>query len=180
MQRISTLYKIQEAERHLDTILFGPAQVSATSEELEATAPYPVNAPTPLAAACTLPAVSAAPATGSTPPDVAAAPAEDSVPAPIAFPEEPWLRLGAKPKAPVSSTPSQPEPWIVISDCKKRGRLSFSSPAIYDIQLENRYDIVDLHEFSLLAGTPRPPPPPIILSESSGSLPPAPLPNIPG
>lgn len=116
-KRISTLYKIQKAERHLDTIIFSPVQANATStEDLATTAHYSGGAGTSPAGPAT--SLSAA----STPPAEVPAPAADSFPASVTFPEDPWLRLGAKPKAPVSSTPAHPEPhlqpWSVVT---KRG-----------------------------------------------------------
>lgn len=79
------VYKIQEAERHLDTIISGPAQTTTTSaEELAATAPYPADAAT-------------FPAVASTPP-AATASAAASVPAPLTISEDPWLQLRNKPR----------------------------------------------------------------------------------
>ena len=145
-QRISTLYKIREEERYSDSIIFGPAQAPVTTaEDLADTAPYLPDAATPPAATSTPPAVTA--------------PAAASVSAPVTVPQDAWLRLGAKPKALVSSTPTQPEthpqPWVVVGDQKKRGRLS--KPPVHasvtqDIQSVNRYDVLDLQEFPPLAG----------------------------
>ena len=79
-QRIPNLSKIQEAEKLLDTIVFGgSAQGTITSAEEQAD-------------------------TASTPPAAAAAPV--TVPAAVSVPADPWFLLGAKPKSPVScSTP---------------------------------------------------------------------------
>ncbi|KAK0132998.1 hypothetical protein N1851_031636 [Merluccius polli] len=156
-QRIATLYKIQEAERNLDTIIFGPVQTSANSPgELATTAPYHADA-------------DFSPATASTPPAVAAL-AAPPVPAPDAIPEGSWLRCGAKPKAPVCSTPSHTvahQPWVVVGNTKKRGRLSFhplhqgkvgcdsppSSPPAPDLCLHNRFTVLDDKEFPPLTGS---------------------------
>ncbi len=131
----------------MDTIIFGLVQATATSsEELAATVPYPADTTTL--------------ATASTPP-AATAPAAASVPASVTVPEDPWFWLGAKTKAPVSPTPSHPKPhqhWVLVR-LQKEWRLSFPSfhtPVTHDIQLVNRYDILDLHEFPPLAGNPQP------------------------
>ncbi|KAL7379192.1 hypothetical protein ABVT39_024350 [Epinephelus coioides] len=111
-QRTSTLYKIQEAERQLNTIIFGPAQTpTTTAEDLAVTAPYLPDAATPPAATLTPPA--------------ATTPATVAVSISVTIPQDAWLLLGAKPKASVSSTPSQPgqqpQPWVVVGDQTKRG-----------------------------------------------------------
>uniref|UniRef100_A0A3Q3GV16 Uncharacterized protein n=1 Tax=Labrus bergylta TaxID=56723 RepID=A0A3Q3GV16_9LABR len=82
-----------------------------------------------------------------------------SDPTPGAAPNYRWLRLRVKPKAPVSSTPSHEELWIVVGDNKKKIRsISFHHPETHDLQLHNRYDIFNLSEFPLLAGNFQSPP----------------------
>ncbi|KAJ8359169.1 hypothetical protein SKAU_G00156940 [Synaphobranchus kaupii] len=144
-QRIHNLYKIQEADKLLYTIVFGgPAQGSVSSaEERAGTASSLADAASPSAAA-------------STPPTTAAAPAAVPAAAATSVPADPWLLLGAKPKSLFScSTLLFPEHWEVVGDRRKRGRLSLPSsraPATQEIQLENCYDILGEDFPSLAAG----------------------------
>lgn len=50
----------------------------------------------------------------------------------VTDPWDPWHLLATKPKAPVSSTPSHPEAFAVVSDHKERSRFSCHTPATHD------------------------------------------------
>ncbi|KAJ8376194.1 hypothetical protein SKAU_G00067740 [Synaphobranchus kaupii] len=56
--------------------------------------------------------------------------------------EDPWHQLGAKPKAPVSSTPHQTEPWTAARGRKRRGRQRSRSPS-WVLQTDNRFITLD-------------------------------------
>ncbi|KAJ4941245.1 hypothetical protein JOQ06_027531 [Pogonophryne albipinna] len=64
-----------------------------------------------------------------------------------------WSLLGAKPKAPVSSTPSQREPWTDVCRGKHRGKLICRPTPPRALQLTNGYSILGEEDF---------PPPPVI------------------
>lgn len=150
-KRISTLYQIQDGERFLDTIIFGPAQATNTSGELEATAPYrpPADAPPP--APLTAAAAAAAPAT-----------APRACTPTAAAPDDLRLQPGARPKALATSTPSHAEPWTTVARRQKTGsRSPPPAPAgvAHGIHLENQFDILNLRDFPLLSGNSRPSPP---------------------
>ncbi|KAF7656076.1 hypothetical protein LDENG_00046720 [Lucifuga dentata] len=91
----------------------------------------------------------------------------DSSSAAASTPKDPWIQLGAKPKAPISSTPVQQlEPWITVGHHKRRicssessartNRPNWSSSPLIQtsvppvIQLENRFSILYDQEFPLL------------------------------
>lgn len=85
-QRISTLYKIQDAEKFLDTIIFGSAPATSGAE-LGDTIPVALSAAdeAPIFPGTVAPAAVAAPATR---------------PMPVSnYPDHPWVHMGAKPKA---------------------------------------------------------------------------------
>lgn len=131
-QRISTLHQIREAELLMDTIVF-----RSTQPELESST-SPVSDVAPAVAA-------SLPTSGVSSPDQAAA-----APPPIAEPDVPFSRQGAKPKTLTSSTPCQPPSWTLVAPRNRRGRQPPQAP-LYNIQLENKYDILDLHDFPLPA-----------------------------
>jgi len=143
--RISTLYHIQEAEQLLDTITFGPAiTITTCTREPDTRLP-------------------AATAEVAAPPESSVTahlrPA-DSPPPPTSIPDDSWLRLGAKPKALVSSTPFHHESWKLVGGVG-RGRGRRSPPASHNynhnIQLENKYELLNLHDFPPLTAVPQPP-----------------------
>ncbi|CAJ1074274.1 LOW QUALITY PROTEIN: uncharacterized protein LOC116399339 [Xyrichtys novacula] len=138
--RISNLYKIQEAEQFLDTFILGPVLTDPTAGSV----PPPVTEPAAPAIGPAAEATSSPPVTEPAAPTVGPAVAVDSLPA-----EEPnnsWVRLGARPKLiPVSSTPSRQAPWIWIGDGSRGGRRSSRVPPSRDIKLQNKYDV--LHDF---------------------------------
>ncbi|KAF7647894.1 hypothetical protein LDENG_00164990 [Lucifuga dentata] len=99
-------------------------------------------------------------------------PANSSLAAASAL-KDPWIQLGAKPKAPISSTPVQHlEPWITVGHHKRlicssessvltNGPIWSSSPPIQTsvppaIQLENQFSVLYDQEFPPLT-TPCPP-----------------------
>ena len=132
--RISILYHIQEAEQLMDTITFGPAITNTNC---------PREPDTRLPAAT---AEVAAPPESSV---IAHLRPADSPPPPTSIPDDSWLRLGAKPKSLVSSTPSHHESWkLVGGDGRGRGRQSPPAPHNYNynIQLENKYELLNLHD----------------------------------
>lgn len=47
----------------------------------------------------------------------------------VTVPGDFWTRLGAKPKALVSSTPYHQEPWFMVGGRSKRGRRTPCAPA---------------------------------------------------
>lgn len=98
------MYTIQDAERHLDTIIFGPEPVTTCAEEYDDTTPY----------------AAASPASASPPPSKIQNEAPGTAPDSAA--DDRSLRLGAKPKAPVSSTSSHGGPWTVVGGSKKKAR----------------------------------------------------------
>ncbi|KAK7891097.1 hypothetical protein WMY93_023060 [Mugilogobius chulae] len=119
--QISTLFvKIQE-ERDVDIIL-GKTIRSANSAQLADTAQY-----------------STGEATGSTSSD-------PSVPRPVSE-ERNWLQQGARPKAPISSTPVQSNPWIEVGPRKGRGKRASRSYSTVDLTLGNKFNILDHDEF---------------------------------
>ncbi|CAJ1053404.1 unnamed protein product [Xyrichtys novacula] len=138
--RIFNLYQIQDAEKQLDTILFGPATKSSSAGEMDNTTPYD---PSPATAAPVLSSDQA--------PDVAATNC--------------WLRLGAKPKALVSSTPTHPEPQLR----RRGGNISLQRTDCPVIQLQNRYDIFNFDEFPALDGNSWRPPAPRESEKSRGA-----------
>lgn len=82
--RISALYQIQEDEKLLDTIIFGPAQAASTgARATDATPPCP-----------------AATVASSSEPDVAAHSSSADVPPPVTASDDSWIQIGAKLKAP--------------------------------------------------------------------------------
>ncbi|KAK9542102.1 hypothetical protein VZT92_002095 [Zoarces viviparus] len=84
--------------------------------------------------------------------DSIASSAAAAAPPPVTAPEASWLRLGAKPKALVSSTPSHHEPWSVVSArSSRRGRHRSPAPHGFNIQLKNGYDALALNDFPPLA-----------------------------
>ncbi|KAF7651136.1 hypothetical protein LDENG_00115750 [Lucifuga dentata] len=95
----------------------------------------------------------------------------DAGPSSINIPDEPWIQLGAKPKALVGSTPSHDEHWTLVDACSRRGRHSSRVPPSYDIQLEhkNKYDILNLQDFPPLAENSTLPSPSSLLSRGAHS-----------
>ncbi len=67
-------------------------------------------------------------------------------------PDVTWARLGAKPKAAASSTPSHPEHWVRIGAGRRRERPPSVAPAPphFNIHLSNKYDILSVTDFPLL------------------------------
>eukprot|EP00064_Thunnus_orientalis_P010244 superscaffoldBa00001373_g10270 len=67
-------------------------------------------------------------------------------------PEDPWILLGAKPKAPASSSPrsESAEGRSVVGQGKHSSKWSYHSQQPQEIQLENKF-ILDLQDFSTLA-----------------------------
>ncbi|KAL7371653.1 hypothetical protein ABVT39_002793 [Epinephelus coioides] len=126
-QRISSLHQIREAELQMDTIIFGPAQ----SESPSATCPV-TDAASPLAFDVTAPGPAAA------------------VPSPNTNPDDTWIQQGAKPKFLPSSTPCEPASWTPVAPRRKRCPPPHAEH--HNIQLENRYNILNVHDFPLLAG----------------------------
>ena len=152
--RISTLYQIQKAETLMDTIIFGPAQPTTPGARLPGDA-----------APC--PAVGAAADASLPEPDATAHYTAVDMPAPATIPGDSWTRLGAKPKALVSSTPSHPEAWSPVGTrTMKQKRTSTHASPRYDIQLENRYDILNVYDLTPPAATSRCP---TLSPRSSGS-----------
>ena len=169
--RISTLYHIQDAETLMDTIIFGPAQPDTTCARL------------PVAAA-PCPAVAAAVAASPPEPDVTARYPVADVPPPVTVPDDSWTRLEAKPKALVSSTPSHHESWSLVGARSRKERRSSRVPPHHNIQLENKYSILDPHVFPPLAAASQSPPPSPLSPRGSHSSPyhrisPSPIPEHP-
>lgn len=71
-------------------------------------------------------------------------------------PEAPWHQLGAKPKAPICSTPQQTRPWIAAPKSKHRGRHRQLSCPLQPQPLptENRFITLDELDDTSLAGSP--------------------------
>lgn len=110
--RISALHQIQEAEKFLDTIIFGSAQTDTTCARV------------PDASAPSLPAAEAA-----SPPEPATTHCPDAdAPPPVIVPGDSWTRLGVRPKALVNSTPSHQEPWSLVGARGRRGGTSLMHP----------------------------------------------------
>ncbi|KAI9543576.1 hypothetical protein NQZ68_008623 [Dissostichus eleginoides] len=95
-----------------------------------------------------------------------------------------WTVLGAKPKAPVSSTPSQKEPWMDARRGKHSGKLTCRPTPPQALQLTNQFSILDEEDFpplaglrppstSLRSGAPMPSPPPLCTAASRASERPA-------
>ncbi|KAK1878943.1 Transcription elongation factor GreA [Dissostichus eleginoides] len=91
-----------------------------------------------------------------------------------------WTVLGAKPKAPVSSTPSQKEPWMDAHRGKHSGKLTCRPTPPQALQLTNQFSIRDEEDFPPLAGlrppstsqrsaVPLPSPPPLCAAASRAS-----------
>lgn len=143
--RISTLYKIQEAEKYLDTIVFKPAQPDSSSGlEPDPTAVVPTSSPDPAFAAHS-------PARESTsPPEPVTA--HGPTPPPFPIPDESWALFGAKPKGLVSSTPSQP--WSRAGPSSRRGKSSPHPRPDFSLPLQNTFDILGMTDFPPLAAPP--------------------------
>lgn len=102
-------------------------------------------------------------------------PAADAL-LPVTAPDNSWRWLGARPKALVSSTTSHQERWSLVS-ARGRRRRHFShapphfshAPPHYNRQLENKYDILDQHDFTPLAAKSLPPSPLPLSSRGSHS-----------
>ena len=140
-ERISTLYKIQEAEQFLDTIVIGPAGCITTAGPVSPPATAPDTA-----------ASSAAIKTISSPPVIDAAvaatcPAAVVNPPPTIEPNDSWIRLGAKPKLPVSSTPSHHERWTLVKSRNGGSRRPAHALADSNLQLVNKFDTFNLFDF---------------------------------
>ena len=120
---ISTLYQIQEAEQILDTITFGPAitnktcsgKPNATSVEVTS---HPESSVT-----------------------IHQGPAD--TPPPVTTPNDYWLRLRAKPKTLISSTPSHHKLRKLFGG-RRRGRRSPPAASIYyNIHLKNKNELLN-------------------------------------
>ncbi|KAK7910362.1 hypothetical protein WMY93_015046 [Mugilogobius chulae] len=61
--------------------------------------------------------------------------------------ERNWLQQGARPKAPISSTPVQSNPWIEVGPRKGRGKRASRSYSTVDLTLGNKFNILDHDEF---------------------------------
>lgn len=154
-RRISTLYQIRESEKYMDTIVFGPAH----NDTAAGSASPPINEPV-TTAHCPVAEVVHPPVT-----DLVAV-----ADPPVMEPNKSWVRLGARPKVPVSSTPSHHEPWTLVGVRTGGKGCPAPAPPSYGIQLENKYDILSQHDFPPL-------PPPLISHGSYSSLsPPIPPP----
>lgn len=165
-QRVSILYKIQEAEKLIDTIVFRhPKQGTVFRIEdhgdLACGPADPVSPPLTCLADPTLPPLGAASLLAP-----AATPAAAEISVPEVVPADPWLLRGVKPKTLVScATPLQPQHWEVADIHKNRGRHSPPSscvPITQGIQLANCFDILNEDFPPLAAGQrslPSPPPP---------------------
>ncbi|KAJ8353484.1 hypothetical protein SKAU_G00210510 [Synaphobranchus kaupii] len=81
--------------------------------------------------------------------------------------EDPWARLGAKPKARICSTLAPSEPWIVIWGDKNRGRNSSCTPPPGSIQLGNWLDVLGKLEQHLSTVSLEPMASPVLLPRSS-------------
>ncbi|KAI9532980.1 hypothetical protein NQZ68_027452 [Dissostichus eleginoides] len=96
-----------------------------------------------------------------------------------------WTVLGAKPKAPVSSTPSQKEPWMDARRGKHSGKLTCRPTPPQALQLTNQFSIRDEEDFPPLAdplfpcrrrlhsARLRPEPPSALLTAALGDTPPS-------
>ncbi len=67
-------------------------------------------------------------------------------------PADPWTLLGARPKAPVSSTPNPQEQWTRVCHPKRHKKSFSQSPPLQDIQLSNRFDVLNEQDFPPLSG----------------------------
>ncbi|KAJ8364839.1 hypothetical protein SKAU_G00136700 [Synaphobranchus kaupii] len=68
-----------------------------------------------------------------------------------------WTQLGARPKALVSSTPCEAEPWIVARGNKRCRRRSSRHPSQWDLKLDNMFSTLDEVEGPSLASCCHPP-----------------------
>ncbi len=109
--------------------------------------------------------------TGAAPPkipdDIASCPLADAPPLAAAS-DDSWTRLGVKPKAAASSTPSNPEHWTRVG--ASRGKSNPLSPTAshFSIHLNNKYEILSVEEFPPLGAGSRSSPL-LIPKRSSGS-----------
>lgn len=119
---MSTLYQIQEAEQLLDSITFSPAITNATCS----------NEPGAAVEAASLPesCVTAHQRTA------------DTLPPPATAPNDSWLRLGAKPKALVSSTPSCHKSRKLVGGGGRGDGPLLQPHYNYNIQLKNKYELL--------------------------------------
>ncbi len=94
------------------------------------------------------------------PGDIVRHPAADA-PLPATAPVDTWARLGAKPKTAASSTPAHPEHWVRVGTSKGKNSLSSSAlaPPHFNIQLNNKYDILSVKDFPPLDDGSRVSPP---------------------
>ncbi|CAL8332306.1 unnamed protein product [Merluccius merluccius] len=123
-RRISSLHQIQEAEKLLNTIIFAPPYPDSTGAmEPDPIAPSTAAAPllwSPLSP-LTVP-----PGNLLDPPESVSIHRTPTAAPPPFIPDVSWTRLGAKskakPKALVSSTPSQQEHWSQISARTRKTR----------------------------------------------------------
>ena len=153
----------------MDTIVFALPRPDVTGTPR----PGLPASPPDLAAAVTAaspPDLAAADAASSSPPEpavgrLASSPGSVSVRRdPTAAPPPPmhdvsWTKLGARPKAPVSSTPSRQEHWSQVRHRTGKTKPPPQAP-VFDLQLENRYNILDLDDFPPLPPGSQPAPPP--------------------
>ncbi|XP_041836417.1 uncharacterized protein LOC121645396 isoform X2 [Melanotaenia boesemani] len=139
-RRISNLHQIREAEVLLDTIILGAAQPD--SQETDVAAPFQT------------PSVVGAASRGE-PGDVDHHPTAEVRP-PAATAHGSWAQLGARPRIPMSSTPSQEEPWSVVGPRRGRGGRRSGAPPPDHIHLQNRFDLFSLEEFPPLGDGTRP------------------------
>ena len=75
-----------------------------------------------------------------------------------------WTQLRARPKALISSTPCQTEPWIVACGNKRCGRRSSGHPPPWDLKLDNMFSILDEVEGPSLENYRHPPSPTVHLA----------------
>lgn len=68
-----------------------------------------------------------------------------------------WAQLGAKPKFPVSSAPSRREPWTAAGRGNHGGKLLARPYPPQDLQLSNKFSILDERDFPPLGGHRTPP-----------------------
>lgn len=67
--------------------------------------------------------------------------AADSAICPVIVPDESWVQLRGRPKAPISSTPSHHKPWSRVSVHSKGGMWLCCTLPNHGIQLENKFNI---------------------------------------
>eukprot|EP00064_Thunnus_orientalis_P018013 superscaffoldBa00004006_g18101 len=84
---------------------------------------------------------------------------------------DPWSKVGAQLKAPVSSTPQKMEPWKTICRSKHGRKSPGATLPSGDIQLTDRFNALDKQEFPPLKGCPWSPLPVDTAGRSAGLMP---------